>query len=556
MIEPDQLNIRNDTSDHAEDPPFALPESSEVEESSSPLTSSHTNVPQHMNILNVVTPEKRVGFHTDLPFSIFSNGDKPMKESEQGNLSSSVLNNSNPPGLTESVYTDASSASPSSACDDDSHYMLSSSLPTVTSINHQSQYVGESSAISQLQSVDLSSQHTTAFVPPSTIPSANKGNDDDVHNSQTSLRGSAGFSQLLDAANDTAEADKDSRVFLQHSSISSSGRLMPVVPEDEVLRDEDSSLISLGTLISTPPRSTSAPPSSEQDNNKATTRGGWLPSLFRYQSNEAAASLMENDLNSPLLESIASISSTSASALLSYEPSPLSIAQAREGILSNVLMSDSFEISMKLSTECSVEEMMNILANPSLLKLWCAPIHALVVTQSSEGASSYHSASASSEQQQEQQQGREYEGEWIEATTASLESPPSNISFLESASQAVLDTLGFSSYGSVRMFIERRRGQVGLTVGPFSGGIHAAHKFTVEQGPDGFVRVMDRVRLTKHEEDLGIVSSMFLCGMMDSLECCLLPSVSAYMEQTVESLAKLRVLSQNERLRGGNLPAV
>jgi hypothetical protein len=501
MIEPN--NMLSDDGDHAEDaPPFALPES------------SSSKLPQHQLI------QKRVGF---LPESLTMFSKEAPSASEQP-LSSSM---SDPPGLAESVYTDASSTSPS-ACEEDesslsapaaasspsqlllnstsSQFMLSS-IPTVTS-NH---YLGESSS-SQLRSIDLTSQHNNFDF---TIPSAGERS--------SQLGDSVGFSQLLDAANN------DGRV---------SSRIMPSVPEEEVLREQDSNLISLGTLISTP----SSPASVSED---ATTQSsnrapGWFPNIFRATStgdNDAAT--IENDLNSPLLESTASLSS--ASALLSYEPSPMSIAQAREGIMSTICTGDSFEISMKLTTECTVEEMMNILANPSLLKLWCAPINALVVTQSSEGAaSSYHSSS---------EQGREYEGEWVEATTGSLQSPPSNIGYLEKTSQAVMDAIGFSSYGSVRMFIERRRGQVGLTVGPFSGGIHAAHKLSVEQGPDGLVRVIDRVRLAKQEEDLGLVSSMYLCGMMDRLERCLLPSVSAYMEQTVDSLAKLRVLSRNENLR-------
>ena len=66
------------------------------------------------------------------------------------------------------------------------------------------------------------------------------------------------------------------------------------------------------------------------------------------------------------------------------------------------------------------------------------------------------------------------------------------------------------------MFVERQRGQVGLTVGPFSGGMHAAHTISVfEEG--GKIRVVDRVRLSKEEESLSL-GSMLLCGIFETLK--------------------------------------
>jgi hypothetical protein len=204
----------------------------------------------------------------------------------------------------------------------------------------------------------------------------------------------------------------------------------------------------------------------------------------------------------------------------------------------------AFEVSMDIDPPCSFEDIMNVLGNPELLKVWCDPIQTLIVTSSSDGSreSSNHVASSES---RDRDRDREYEGEWIEATTTALESPPSNLGYLYSAGQSILETLGFATYGRITMFVERRRGQVGLTVGPFSGGIHAAHTISVFEGEGGRIRVVDRVRLTQ-EEDPVPISSMFLCGVLDSwFSSCLLPNLGGYMDQVTTSMARLRILVEN-----------
>jgi hypothetical protein len=179
---------------------------------------------------------------------------------------------------------------------------------------------------------------------------------------------------------------------------------------------------------------------------------------------------------------------------------------------------------------------MEVIGNPNLLKMWCDPIQTLLVTSSSDGT-----RNSSSSVTTEGNRGREYEGEWIEATTTALESPPSNMGLIYSAGQSVLETIGFVTYGRITMFVERRRGQVGLTVGPFSGGIHAAHTISVfEEG--GQIRIVDRVRLNKEEEEVSI-ARIFLCGMLDScFSSCLLPSIGGYLDQVTSSMARLRIL--------------
>eukprot|EP00568_Trieres_chinensis_P004433 CAMPEP_0183304190 /NCGR_PEP_ID=MMETSP0160_2-20130417/9367_1 /TAXON_ID=2839 ORGANISM="Odontella Sinensis, Strain Grunow 1884" /NCGR_SAMPLE_ID=MMETSP0160_2 /ASSEMBLY_ACC=CAM_ASM_000250 /LENGTH=114 /DNA_ID=CAMNT_0025467199 /DNA_START=17 /DNA_END=357 /DNA_ORIENTATION=+ len=77
-------------------------------------------------------------------------------------------------------------------------------------------------------------------------------------------------------------------------------------------------------------------------------------------------------------------------------------------------------------------------------------------------------------------ENRQYDGEWVEVMTPPL-TPPSGA--LASCTSKFMDgfwsCLGFPQHGSVTMFIERPRNQVGLTVGPYAGGVVAAHTITV-----------------------------------------------------------------------------
>lgn len=409
---------------------------------------------------------------------------------------------STPPGLVESVLTEESSSAQSigdsgiisqqgtSQYLDASSNFLMSSLPTFGGAMGESSHLPHSRDLGQYD-----------------FPHA----ADPMHlNIGGASGGSVGFSQLMHAADDKNEAFTQSRMFM--------------VPEDETVEESEYASPSLGTLISAIP-----------EDDKASLERGWFPSFL-------SPAQPVDGLNAPLL------GSTSISPpLLSYAPSPMSIARARQGINSFHDDDQSFEVSMTVEAPCTAQDVIGILGNPELLKLWCDPIRALVVTQSSEEAGDNREA----------EQGREYEGQWIEATTGSLESPPSNMGYAYNAGRFILENLGLSSYGKVTMFVERPRGQVGLTVGPFSGGIYAAHKIRIVE--DGNVlKVVDRVRLTKEEDGLGF-SSMFFCGgcgVFDSLNNCLLPTVAGYMEQVESSLARLRVLCENgeTRMRLGTVP--
>jgi hypothetical protein len=464
---------------HVEDPPFALVEQ---------------NSPQHLFVErkgDIVSPRTVTG----LP-------ELTMKRPNSFGDSQST-----PPGLVESVLTEESSSAQSSSAQSNgdsgiisqqgtSQYLDASSTFLMSSLPMVGGAMGESSHLPH--SRDLGQYDLPHAADPMHLNIGGASGD------------SAGFSQLMHAADDKNEAFSQSR--------------MPMVPEGETVEESEYTSPSLGTLIAASP-----------EDDRTSSERGWFPSFL-------SPAQPVDGLNAPLLGS-----STINSPLLSYAPSPMSITRAREGIKSFHDDHQSFEVSMTVEAPCVAQDVMSILGNPELLKLWCDPIRALVVTKSSEEAGDHREA----------EQGREYEGQWIEATTGSLESPPSNVGYVYNAGRLILENLGLSSYGKVTMFVERPRGQVGLTVGPFSGGVYAAHTISIVE--DGnLLKVVDRVRLTKAEDELGFASMFFCggCGVFDSLNRCLLPTVVGYMEQVESSMARLRVLCENgqTRTRLGTVP--
>ncbi len=60
----------------------------------------------------------------------------------------------------------------------------------------------------------------------------------------------------------------------------------------------------------------------------------------------------------------------------------------KRGIETKRLDQDTFEVSMSIYLDCSMQDVMDIVGNPDLLRHWCEPVRTLVVTRSSEGARS------------------------------------------------------------------------------------------------------------------------------------------------------------------------
>ena len=401
-----------------------------------------------------------------------------------------VSSSSSAPGLVESMLTDESSSP--SGCSSDilskraPHYLDSKSSSSILSINTVASGNGglpylSSSRVLGLQDIELSKSNVTEG-------------------------GSAGFTQLLHAADD--------------ANVNVGRSKMPMVPEHEMLESSHEYLPS-GTLILAP-----------EETKPTKVETTWFHTIFPNQPNQQTEGLRE-----PLLPTFPNGIEVP---LLSNSPSEAAICRAKSAVKSLFEDDKSFEVSMELGHPCTVEDVMSVIGNPALLKMWYDPIQTLVVTSSSD-------ASRTSFDQPEMNQEREYEGEWIEATTTALESPPSNIGYIYTAGQAVLEIIGFASYGKITMFVERQRGQVSLTVGPFSGGMHAAHTISVfEEG--GKIRVVDRVRLSKEEESLSL-GSMLLCGIFDScFSSCLLPTLGGYLDQVTTSMARLRILVESGEL--------
>jgi hypothetical protein len=202
---------------------------------------------------------------------------------------------------------------------------------------------------------------------------------------------------------------------------------------------------------------------------------------------------------------------------------------AGRNIQATRLGENTFQVSMQIDPPCTVRDVMDVVGNPDLLRLWCDPIRALVITRSSEGAQSATNRGGN----------REYEGEWIEATTSTLVSPSKHSSCLYSLGHMIYTSLGFPSYGKITLFVERLRGQVGLTIGPFSGGIVASHTIKVQDdGP--VVSVIDNVRLSRDEEHC-----ICCCGLCEPIKRCFMPRMAGHMEQVLSSMMRLRVLVEH-----------
>jgi hypothetical protein len=460
-----------------EEPPFALVDQ---------------NSPQHL------FANQKEEFRSPPATSGFQNTKSRIRTFGDSQISCS----SSPPGLVESQMgssTEGSQSSTQSPCElsavlsqqlasqyqDASSTFLMSSLATVTSTMGESSNLPDSRVFGQH---DLNTG----------LPNGQSSMSIDVS------RASVGFSQLFKAADDTNDNFKSK---------------MHAVPEEEQMSPTEGTFQSLGTLISVSPQM--------EEKTREGIEGGWFPNFLSLRQTQ------ERSLNASLM---ASSPSSMSAPLLSYSPSSMSIKQARSGIRTCILDDKSFEISMNVEPPCTAQDVMGVIGNPNLLKLWCDPIHALVITSSSEGAHDAANRSDSSP-------GRQYEGEWIEATTGSLTSPPGYASYVYGGSKLVMENLGFCSYGKVTMFVERPRGQVGLTVGPFIGGVTISHTISVHED-DNRIRIVDRVRLNTEEDDF-MLASLFLCDALDSLSRCLLPSVSDYLEQATASMALLRMLLED-----------
>jgi hypothetical protein len=230
----------------------------------------------------------------------------------------------------------------------------------------------------------------------------------------------------------------------------------------------------------------------------------------------------------------------------------------------------SFEVSIDLVVpNCTVADVMDIVGNPDMLHLWCDAVSSLIITSISEGAQDapsrrrrIHSATTTAfteqgdndapQRPQQKDSYREYHGEWIEATTSQLMTPVNALSCIYSTSRMLRTAMGFPTYGKITMFVERHRGHVGLTMGPLPGGYEILHRINVETvtGVDRRIRMTDQVRLQTNNLDSAspcaiAAANATFCGLFSVFERCFLPTPEDYMDQVLNSMARLRFLVEN-----------
>lgn len=561
-----------------DDPPPA----NEVEEDEMPpfaLTDSHLSQSPTSLTSSLDTPSRiRQSFvvETTLPLKEEEAGGSSMSNKTAKTLATSIhdsQNSATPPGLVESMMTDGSSSMQSGSDTGNSEIRLTSpqhvrqtrpptapTRPTIHPMAASSTYL-----MSSLHTVH-SDAGTSTFLSPSQLPlhssrsmhhsTSPSSAASDVTPRQSNIllhqsdstSSSIGFSQLLQDADDSDDVPP--------------GLSTPMAPlpedEEEVLEQLDQAPAAIacsqvsGALIVEPI------PESPASFGRSPPSHRWaLPSLPTWGGGGGMQHTNDRSLQTPLLMAA---SSTPVTRLLSnnsgsdhHANTPLE--RAKDTVQAMVEDDQTFQVSMRFHDDSvRVEDVMRILANPELLRLWCDPIETLIVTSSSTEGSDGDDPTITTTANQinertPERNDREYEGEWIEATTTALGSPPSSVGFLYSAGHTLLETLGFASYGRITMFVERRRGHVGLTVGPFHGGINASHTITVTTGSDGRVSIVDRVRLTRNEEEVSLTSFF---GCFDScLSRCVLPSITGYLNQVTTSLARLRLLVENTDISSG-----
>ena len=303
--------------------------------------------------------------------------------------------------------------------------------------------------------------------------------------SEAPSQSSVGFSQLLHQAD---------------NSLEKSNARLPVLPEENSVGSSDSPTSAFDHI---PDASIALTPRPIENRTE-----GWFPrNLFMFQSQQTIIPASGQSLYQSEERRLASLAGATAS-----------------------LTGDSaFRVSVDLVA--TVGDVMEVIGNPDFLRLWCDPVTAILVTKSSEGAQT--------EQNRRDPPNREYDGAWVEATTPQLISP-NNTSCVYRTTRTLSAAMGFPTYGKITMFVERTRGQVGLTIGPFVGGIEVSHKIKVEDVGGQKVRLIDQVRL---QRDAG--EEPVFCGIFDALEKCFLPTVDDYMDQVLSSMARLRFLVEN-----------
>jgi len=164
----------------------------------------------------------------------------------------------------------------------------------------------------------------------------------------------------------------------------------------------------------------------------------------------------------------------------------------------------------------TVGQVVQVVSNPELLRYWSSSLTAFFVTKESTSRADNM---------------RQYDAEWIEGI-GSMKHPGQGF---YGTYAYIRSFLCFAISGSVKMFIERSRGQVAITMGPV-GGCEVTHTFTFKQTPSG-VHVTNMVRVDRTN-----VNCLF---MTQKVKEFILPSIASHMEQAKNSLNDLIQLVQS-----------
>lgn len=208
-----------------------------------------------------------------------------------------------------------------------------------------------------------------------------------------------------------------------------------------------------------------------------------------------------------------------------------------------------------------VNDVLDVLANPELLPFWCdslvsdAPV---VVTNSSAVAGALWNrcnvtnVGRIGSFDQNLTSHREYEGEWVEATTLSpILDPtdcrscvPSVVVGIRRTHQIIATVFGCPSYGRISMFVEKQKRQVSLSFGKLAGGIEVDYKVRVLllENERMKVQIVNDVSLRREIRNF---SSPLVRELVHVVEEFCLPEVEDYIYQTVSSLTRLRFLIEN-----------
>jgi len=251
----------------------------------------------------------------------------------------------------------------------------------------------------------------------------------------------------------------------------------------------------------------------------------------------------------------------------------------RETITSRRKCLRSFEVAVPMPQHHTVREVMDVLSNPDLLRIWYEPVNALTVTDRKGGPlpaasppfysdglvnniGTYRNPSFEEKEEYDEGDGdviirsaaeeklmitdkqrEQHDGEWIQASTTTLISPYAHTNILARSFESSRAAIGFPTCGDISMFIERNKAQVGLSIGPFKGGTILSHTITVlevrGENDECSITLIDDVKILDKDEEY-----RKFCSCFEMIQWAP-PSVDGYMDQTIKSLENLRSLVQS-----------